>query len=591
MLRLRVVAALCLVLAATSASAQDTARQLKSLAQRKAAVQRTWIRRYDANREHRQRLSQTLKALQVRSPRPREDILRTQIAIAESDDREEKLELAHRRALKQLERRRLAIVDSDSGSDLPAETPGELPHLVPDRQRPATAVGQKTANLGALNVFRRDVLQEDVSALQGLVPVRQGPPAATPSPLDRSFADPQVRGEIGDYPRARAKRAYGALLGEDRESFDALLATHADSPAAQAAMAKALASGNVLGDMNTLSRDLEGKTEDWIRTNTTLTGNGTNGVKQQYNTSCVPTVAQALRGEFDPVYAWRMRQAGPVHQVDDADPLKFNRVLAAEQRELLERGYTGDLKVFRGRKGEAQPRNGHGRGRSSNDDTANAMSEYTGLTYQTVMNIKTQEEFARAPDVAYAPLRPDQSVPMIDAPLRQGIPVPMTIVGADAMGHAVLAYAVRDVPLKDGGTDAEYRIFNPWNGDSVWVPASEIRQNAIKAFGRQGEVLSVLEPGFARHRTQNPDLAAANANIDAHLEDEKALRRHLPPNSSPLPNRSPGNGGNPVGTCDAGLVFAVADAGGWTYRIGSPTGPTYDRARHGQIRAPAATND
>jgi hypothetical protein len=174
------------------------------------------------------------------------------------------------------------------------------------------------------------------------------------------------------------------------------------------------------------------------------------GLKQQFQTSCVPTSGQVLRADVDPIYALEVRRRSPnLHAADDRDGLLLNPAVAAEQK--------AELEAFGG---EARGRTMGGAGVpwEKMADLYNARAPQTGVTYQLV----DLEERQDLDDGA-----------MLDAivtQLEQGIPTPL-LVGIDGAAklHAMIALEVT------GSGDAQQLlVHDPWEGKTTWVTRDQV---------------------------------------------------------------------------------------------------------------------
>jgi hypothetical protein len=289
-------------------------------------------------------------------------------------------------------------------------------------------------------------------------------------------ADAQVlasaAGQLGVIGEAEALR--GAHLAEklepaDRTTFQRLV-DEASSNTARAFLYKALAAGHSLPEVQAFAAQISGWKDDQLVATLSLAddlggapGAVQNGIKQQFDASCVATTAQALRGEVDPIYALAVRtQNTNINQVDDADAFAKNAALATEQKHLLE-----DLGG-----GRATSRNdtvnAAGVSRTNLPLVYDAMTAYTGFTYANVFT----------DDVT----NPAQTKALLDGlakQLQQGIPTPLSITGDENRGgHAILACAV------DGsGPSQRFLIHDPWDGATEWLTRASLEKGTFKVAG------------------------------------------------------------------------------------------------------------
>ncbi len=259
---------------------------------------------------------------------------------------------------------------------------------------------------------------------------------------------PQGQEALSPFLQERARFALEALEPAEQARFGALLESLEGSPLHQAYLTKALAAGNTLEDLEWFVGAIEGQSDEWLRANATLIGDAP--LVQSFTDSCVPTVAQALQGELDPVYALRHRLAGSVSEIDDEDPSRFNPEVSAEQQEMLEG--LGGVAVPRSEKG--------GRGVPNNkayESLADEAGAESGIDYSLH---DTRGD-------------PEAALELLDRNLTWGIPTP-TGIGSQSAGHALLA-----VERRGEGEDAEYLIYDPWLGGVRWVDRATIRAGRV----------------------------------------------------------------------------------------------------------------
>lgn len=312
---------------------------------------------------------------------------------------------------------------------------------------------------GATELLRHHLLGEPLRARQPAPGERLAAAVAAAAPAT-----------LGAHQASRVLPAYEALPPADRAAFDALLARFAGQPAVRDQLLKALAASNAVDDVAWLAGELDGRDPAWIAASTRLTPPGEAGpaLRQQFSDSCVPTTAQALRAEYDPVYALRTRQANPdVTGADDHDPMAMNPALAEEQRDVLLR-YAG---------GPAPRASQDGWGievtRPLNDVAA-----FTGLTYRTHRGEPLEDALA-----------------LIEANLAQGRAVPLVVSrvfapGEGGGGHAVMATAVRH----DEAGAPSFLVFDPLAGEATWFSAEQLRRREMR-FAGFDRIAYVLTPG------------------------------------------------------------------------------------------------
>jgi hypothetical protein len=271
-------------------------------------------------------------------------------------------------------------------------------------------------------------------------------------------------GVIGEAEAIRAARAAEALSPDDRTAFQALL-DKAPTNLGKTYLYKALGAGYGVADVTRFAQAIGGMTDAQLLDQLTLgdeAGADTgvqDGVKQQYEASCVPTTAQALRAEFDPVYALKVHGGAnkDIHAVDDANPTAINPDLAAEQKALLEGPGTG----------QATPRNQSGRGSTDLDAVYNTMSPFTGYSYHVA-------RFTHLHDLAQT----DTTLDAMASQLGKGIATPFRVTGDWGGGHAVLAMAVEGT-----GADQRFLVHDPWDGKTLWVKRTEFEKDTFDIAG------------------------------------------------------------------------------------------------------------
>lgn len=475
--------------AQTAPAAPGLDQQLATVRARQSALER---KRDELEAKAAKRIADLegrLAKLKAETPYPAEEIIPVQLALANAQHAKGEIAqgYAQRRAPLDAEEMRLRRARVAGGQDA-------------DPPAPAASSSRTREVLSATQVLQRDLLGEQVT-----------PGTYTfgdTETVDAALDDPKVQEGIGAYQRERASRSYGALSPAEQDHFDLLLAEHAENPAAQAVLLKGLASGNELDDLDWLGQQLEGKDAAWIEQNTTLTGDGTNGLVQAYSHSCVPTTMQALHGEFDPVYALKLRQDGDVTAVDSVDPLKHAKDAALEQKAGLEAVYPadGDIVSKPGWSGKATARSAlGGQGLYGFDHLANKSDDATGLEYQMVV----------APDYTHGSSRVDSDVAKatLEGSLEQGVPVPLAVKWTSGGGHALLAYDRRVQTQPDGTETVDYRVYDPDDGQSTWIPQGDLIGANSKdgTFDYRGNtalnayVMVAMEPGQGG-RDANPAL-------------------------------------------------------------------------------------
>lgn len=333
---------------------------------------------------------------------------------------------------------------------------------------------------GAVQLLRHHLLEEELPASAPSADPEGEPadeePAANPladlDPADAiaaARAEPAVDEILGEHMSDRAQAAFDAMTPEEQDAFAGLLAQHSD-PAEQAYLLRALAAGNELADLEWFSDEIQGRGGQWLDDNARLVGGS--ALTQQFGHSCVPTTAQALRGELDPIYALRMRLDGDVHSVDPSNPYAHNLETAVEQQTLLFR--EGGLPVARDQSG------GLGTPWAGYEGLADEVGSAIGVDYELVRTAGKDNALAAE---------------ILDANLEAGVPTPLGIFGPSS-AHAVLAVDRRE--LGNGGV--EYQIYDPWYGTLTWVDRADVIADTINVGTGQPDVGYVM-----RYRETGPD--------------------------------------------------------------------------------------
>jgi hypothetical protein len=265
---------------------------------------------------------------------------------------------------------------------------------------------------------------------------------------------------LGAFQAARADQKFNELSFLGKIQFNTLLA-QARSPQERDYLRKALAAGHDIGEITQFAAEIRGKSPEWMQHNLRLVDDsydGGKGIEQQWNDSCVPATAEALRGEFDPIYSLREHQGN--RDVDQTDshvhvwPFNIldvggNGNVADEQRADLQAH--GGIAVDRGDTG----------GRGMNEGVGiNELSSITGVTYA---KHDATNSFTRG-----------LALQKMDEDLARGIPCALHINGGKGEGgHACLVTGVISGPPK------EYAIHDPFAGKTVYVKASDLQAGNI----------------------------------------------------------------------------------------------------------------
>jgi hypothetical protein len=278
-------------------------------------------------------------------------------------------------------------------------------------------------------------------------------------------------GVLGEAEALRAAHLAEALPAAEQQTFQSLL-DGASSDTARAFLYKALGAGHTVAEVQTFAGQLGGLTDAQLVDRLSLADDEAvttpdarqDGVKQQFEASCVATTAQALRGEFDPIYALAVRsQNTDVHDVDDGNAFAKNAAFATEQKQLLEQLGQGNAT------NRNEQVNARGVMWGSLRAVFDAMSAYTGYTYSPTAYPQNVTDRATT----------DALCDGLAAQLSQGIATPLLITGDQNFGgHAILATAV------DGsGESQRFLIHDPWDGVTEWVSRKQIDDGTFKVAG------------------------------------------------------------------------------------------------------------
>jgi len=371
----------------------------------------------------------------------------------------------------------MASVDTARTGRMPTPTPSSAGGTGSTPAAPAASVPLPPASASpvAQDTFRR--LAPDVTS--GKLPAGDA----------RMLAEQSARrGVIGEAQAISAARRAAALPDGERARFQQALAG-AGSDTEKAFIYKALAAGHSVDEVEGFARSIRNAgDEELIRGYTLSDPLGDDrlqlGLKQQFGDSCVPTVAQTLHGDSDPIYAQQVRsQNADPHKVGTLNGQNPNLAVAGEQKRLLEEvGY-----------GHAVPDGlpgGAGTKRARIDEVLNSVSQQTGVHYQSQ-------------ELAVNDRWPEKQEPMLDqmaSQLRQGIATPFEIrTPDDRIGHEALAIAV-----EGEGENQRFLVHDPGTGDTAWLDRKELELGTDRFDGWKQLKLA----SFARAEEQLPAPAA-----------------------------------------------------------------------------------
>jgi hypothetical protein len=280
---------------------------------------------------------------------------------------------------------------------------------------------------------------------------------------------------IGAHQISRVEAALQGLPAADYAEFRAVHGTLSD-PIKQAFLFKALAAGSTVDEIKWLAGEMAAQDHNWMAQNLTLAdlqGAGV-GLKQQWSHSCNAATALVLRGNYDPVFALRMRYRNiAVSDVDGSDPGSLNLHQSDVERDMLVSGYRGaGARGYQGG-GLAAPRDNalSGQGRPG-DDFFSEQADATGLSFES----------------RYDPA-PDEALEMLNRALAQGMHVPVTVGSAPQdYAHYVLC-----MDRRLNGGRLEYQFHNTWDGVTYWVPASDIHGGSMMIHGPRPVMITGID--------------------------------------------------------------------------------------------------
>jgi hypothetical protein len=282
---------------------------------------------------------------------------------------------------------------------------------------------------------------------------------------------PATTASLGDFQRERARHAMLRMSGTELSSYTGLL-IETQSTGELQYLHKALAAGHTVAEIRTFAGQIRGHDANWFQDNLHVTGSTTGrGIQQQWSHSCNITTVEAMRGEMDPIYALQLHIDNPSlnSPANAADATAVNPTLAAEQRTLLERDYTGGLGNMSGGVAVARGATG-GVGRWA-DDLLNQQAGATGVRYRTRR-------------LGAGEITLDEALTAINRGVDRGIPVPIVI------GDTTSTYAHYVMVLSRSGNN--YRIHDPWDGVTVTRTRDNITGSTINLAGGWN-VLSAVE--------------------------------------------------------------------------------------------------
>ena len=281
-----------------------------------------------------------------------------------------------------------------------------------------------------------------------------------PAPAVAQPAAPSVSALKENFAIERGRARLARMSQQDAQRFQALL-QHASTVQERMYLVKTLAVGYPMATVEKFAGIIHGKSSAWMEDMLRLTNSSKRlGVKQQWSTACGPTTVQALLGELDPIYAYRVHVENPnFYRVDEKDAMKMNPRLAKEQKTLLE---SAD---YHGAKGKAVSRSTNGGVGRTIDDLLNKISRHTGVTYKWMQQGKDYPTSRAMNDLDWA--------------LVKGVPVPVLVRTPDNSNrHFVLATGV----YRENGQKV-YVLHDPWTGQTVRRTAQQFTSGTLNLAG------------------------------------------------------------------------------------------------------------
>jgi hypothetical protein len=385
-----------------------------------------------------------------------------------------------------------------------APTPTETPvHARPTQQRPAvdpTPVHERPTQQRPA-VDPTPVHARTTQPMQVAQPhVLTGPrPVFDDLPQVQQLAPTMPEVLFGSHQQSRVEPKLQALSDADYQTFRGLVAAQTN-PVAQSFLFKALAANNSMADIAWLAGEIATADANWLVDNLTLgdpRGVG-GGIQQQWISSCSAATTLTVRGNYDPVFALKLRYRNTnVGGVDDANPDAMNMHQADLEKDMLESEYTGQRMEHHGTAGAANPRAaGGGIGRRA-DDLLDDLAATTGVSYAS-RNVAV----------------PTDAVPHLDTALAQGMQVPVVVGnGTRSDAHYLLAMARRE-----GANGVEYQFHDVWFGRTGWVSAADLASGRMP-FG-WGPITGVEVPtvGYA------PAPASMSGGLPRGADDQEKTK-------------------------------------------------------------------
>jgi hypothetical protein len=192
-----------------------------------------------------------------------------------------------------------------------------------------------------------------------------------------------------------------------------------------------------------------------------LDGDGVDeGLKQRWNNTCVPTTAQIMRAENDPI--WALKYYNEIDSISNADDLGIQEATILQN--------AGSTPVVR------DPKNPGGDGMQAAAALDNLVSPATATTYWTELYGDSTSEL-------------DRALNDMETYLKGGIDVPIGVGWPYGGGHLMLATDVRG-----SGDSREFLISDPWTGHTGWIKAKDIESGSANFFADTGRLTELNLP-------------------------------------------------------------------------------------------------
>lgn len=144
---------------------------------------------------------------------------------------------------------------------------------------------------------------------------------------------------ITPHQAGRVGAAVNDLSPDDFKKFRRLIYWGL-SPIQRAYIAKALAAGRSIADIEAFADKIRKQSDSWLKDKLNVveeSGEGGTGIKQQWQMSCGPTTVQVLHAQTDPIYALSLNEGGDINKTGAGDVSKAggNQTMKDEQGNML----------------------------------------------------------------------------------------------------------------------------------------------------------------------------------------------------------------------------------------------------------------